>query len=95
MSSKKDDGEEMFIEVKHFGEQEGKFKLTPHQLEKAKKESDKYYVYIVTVLKEGFYPKKLFIIQNPLKWLTPDPPMEEEYSHWENAVTQAFELEKA
>ncbi|HUU18209.1 MAG TPA: DUF3883 domain-containing protein, partial [Sedimentisphaerales bacterium] len=45
--SKKADGEEMFIEVKHFSEQEGAFKLRPHQIKKAKKEGDKYYVYVV------------------------------------------------
>lgn len=69
--------------------------MTPHQLEKAKKEGDKYYVYIVAGLKEGVYPKKLFIIQNPFKWLTPDPPIEEEYSEWKNAVKEELELEKA
>ena len=85
----------MFIEVKHFSEQEGTFKLRPYQLKKAEKEGDKYYVYIVTGLKEGIHPKKLFIIQNPAKWLTPEPPVEEEYSDWKNAVMKEFELGKA
>jgi len=93
--SSTDDGEERFIEVKHFGEQEGKFKLTPHQLKKAKKEGNKYYVYIVVGLREEVHPKKLILIQNPLKWLTPDPPVEAEYSDWKNAVKQEFPLEKA
>jgi hypothetical protein len=93
--SKPPEGEERFIEVKHFGEQEGPFKLTPHESEKAKKEGDKYYVYVVTGLKEGTHPKKIFIIQNPTKWLTPDPPIEQQYSDWKNAVTKEYEFKKA
>lgn len=93
--SKTADGEERFIEIKGFREKEGPFNLTPHELEKARKECDKYYVYVVSGLKEGFTPKKLFIIQNPTRWLTPDPPIKEEYSDWKNAVKNEFEFEKA
>jgi len=89
------EGEERFIEVKHFSEQEGTFKLEPHQHEKAKQEGDKYFVHVVTGLREGPHPKKMFIIQNPLKWLTPDPPMEEKYSDWKNAITKEYEFKKA
>jgi hypothetical protein len=90
-----DQGDEKFIEVKHFGEQEGRFKLTPHELKKAKEEQDRYYVYVVTGLAEGDHSKKVFIIQNPTKWLTPNPPVEKEYSDWKNAVKKEVTMEKA
>lgn len=92
--STKDGAEERFIEVKHFGEQEGPFKLTPHQHEKAKKEGDKYYVYVVSGLKEGAHPRAR-VIQNPIKSLTPDQPIEAQYSDWKNAVMREIEFEKA
>lgn len=88
------DGNPRYIEVKHFSEQEGTFTLTPHQLEKAKQEGDTFYVYIVTGLKEGSSNNKLFIIQNPVKWLTADPPIEENYSSWKNAVQIEIDFEK-
>jgi len=93
--SKTPDGEEIFIEVKHFSEQAGRFRLTPHQLKKAKLEGDKYYVYVVTGLKEGDHLKKIFIIQNPVKWLTPDPPVEPEYSDWQAGVKEEIIFENA
>jgi len=92
--STKDEAEERFIEIKHFGEQEGTFKLTPHQHEKAKKEGDKYYVYVVSGLKEGLQPK-IRVIQNPIKSLTPDPPIEAQYSDWKHAVMREIEFGKA
>ncbi len=92
--SKTPEGDEMFIEVKHFGEDEGPFELKPHQSKKAELEQNKYYVYIVKGLKEGTTPK-IFIIQNPIQLLTPDPPIQKIYSQWKNAVKTEIEFEKA
>lgn len=93
--SKKDDGEEMFIEVKHFGEQPGGFRLTPHQLKKARIEGNKYYVYVLAGLREGDHPKVLYIIQDPVRWLTPDPPVQQEYSDWNGGVKHEVTFENA
>lgn len=93
--SKKPDGEERFIEVKHFREQAGRFPLTPHEMKKARDEGDRYYVYVVTGLKEGDYLKKLYIIQDPAKWLMPDPPVKQEYSDWQGGVKEEVTFERA
>jgi hypothetical protein len=93
--SKKPDGEETFIEVKHFREQAGRFRLTPYELKKARLESEKYYVYVVTGLKEGDHQKKLYIIQDPIKWLKPDPPVEQEYTNWQGSVKEEVTFENA
>jgi len=92
--SKTPEGEERFIEVKGFKDKEGTITLTSYEREKAQKEQDKYYIYVVTGVKEGSKPK-LYIIQNPLKWLTPDPPAEENYSDWKNAIQTEYEFKKA
>ena len=92
--SKSPEGEERFIEVKGFKDKEGTINLTSYEREKSQMEQDKYYIYVVTSLKEGLTPK-LFIIQNPSKWLTANPPVEENYSDWKNAVITEYEFEKA
>lgn len=86
-------GEERFIEIKSFKDMGGTINLTSYEREKAQKEEDKYYIYVVTNLKEGLTPN-LFIIQNPMKWLIADPPVEENYSDWKNAVMAEYEFEK-
>ena len=92
--SKTSEGEEMFIEVKHFRESEGPFELKPHQAKKADIEREKYYIYIVKGLKQGTTPK-ILIIQDPIQWLTPDPPVQKTYSQWKNAVKAEIAFEKA
>jgi hypothetical protein len=92
--SKTSEGEERFIEVKGFKDKEGTITLTSYEREKAQKEQDKYYIYVLAGVIEGSKPK-LYIIQNPLKWLTPDPPLDENYSEWKNAVQTEYYFEKA
>ena len=92
--SKFPEGGERFIEVKGFKDKESTINLTSYEREKSQTEQDKYYIYIVTSLKEGLTPK-LFIIQNPSKWLTANPPVEEDYSDWKNAVITEYEFKKA
>ena len=91
--SRDSEGVERFIEVKHFGEEEGPFELKPHQVKKAKKEGNKYYVYVVKGLKEGTKPR-IYIIHDPIKWLTPDPPIQKRYSEWKKAVKSEIDFEK-
>ncbi|HIE14731.1 TPA: DUF3883 domain-containing protein, partial [Candidatus Bathyarchaeota archaeon] len=73
--SRTKDEKELFIEVKHFRGDPGAFELTPHEWKKAEIEKDRYFVYVVSGLKEGHNPT-LEIIQNPVKYLTPDPPIQ-------------------
>ena len=87
-------GQERFIEVKHFSDKEGRFQLLPHQIKKGEQEGERYYVYIIKGLRKDTMPE-LFIIQNPLKWLTPEPPIRKEYSHWKTAVKEKIEFAKA
>lgn len=91
--SKTKDGNEMFIEVKHFRGEAGSFELKPHQWKKAEQEGDKYFVYIISGLKKGNKPK-LEIIQDPVKYLMPDPPAEKKFSDWKNGVAKAIDLQK-
>ncbi|MBU4502159.1 MAG: DUF3883 domain-containing protein [Nanoarchaeota archaeon] len=91
--SKTKDGNEMFIEAKHFRGEAGTFELKPHQWKKAEQEGDKYFVYIISGLKEGNKPK-LEIIQDPVNYLMPDPPAEKKFSDWKNGVAKAIDLQK-
>jgi hypothetical protein len=84
--------EKYYIEVKHFSGAGGKITLTPHQWEKAKKEEDKYYIYVVSKLKVGNSPI-LEIIQNPVKYLLPDP-VDKTISNWKNGVIKQIVTSK-
>jgi hypothetical protein len=53
----------------------------------AEQEGKKYFVYIVVGLTGGNNPR-LFIIQDPVQWLTPDPPTTMDYSGWKNGVIE-------
>jgi len=91
--SKTGNEEERFIEVKHFRGDSGTFELTPHEWKKAETEKDKYFVYIVSGLKEGSTPM-LEIIQNPINYLTPDPPLQKKFSSWKNGVVKVVKCKK-
>jgi len=79
-----DTDEERFIEVKHFRGQLGPWELTPHQWKKNEEEKDSYYVYVVSGLREGNTPA-IEVIQNPIKYLIPDPPVQKKFSSWKTA----------
>lgn len=83
--SKGKDGDEKYIEVKHFRGEAATWELTPHQWKKAEEEGGKYFVYIVSRLRLGYTPN-IEIIQNPVKYLTPDPPTQKKFSDWKNGI---------
>jgi hypothetical protein len=83
------DSDERFIEVKHFRGEAAAWELKPHQWKKAEQEEDRYYVFIVSGLKAGSTPK-IEIIQNPVKYLVPDPPYEKKFSDWKNSVVKTI-----
>jgi len=85
--------EERFVEVKHFRGEAGIWELTPHQWKKAEVEKDRYFVYIASGLKEGSTPT-LEIIQNPIRYLTPDPPIQKKFSNWKNGVVRVVKCQK-
>lgn len=87
------DKKELFIEVKHFRDEAGTWEFTPHQWKKAEQEKDKYFVCIVSRLREGSNPT-IEIIQNPVKCLTPDPPIQIKFSDWKNAVTKVIKCQR-
>jgi len=91
--SKTREEEERSIEVKHFRGEPGTFELQPHQWEKAEIEKEKYFVYIVSGLTEGHTPT-LEIIQNPVRYLTPDPPLQKKFSSWKNGVIKVAKCKK-
>lgn len=91
--SKTKDGEERFIEVKHFRGEAGAWELTPHQWKKAEQEGDKYFVYIISRLREGSNPT-IEMIQNPIKYLMPDPPVQKKFSNWRNGVIKVVKCQK-
>lgn len=91
--SKTKDGRERFIEVKHFRGDTGTFELKSYQWKKAENEKDKYFVYIMSGLREGGNPK-LEIIQNPVKYLTPNPPIHKTFNSWKNGVKKIVGLKK-
>lgn len=88
-----DNKEEKFIEVKHFRGESGEWELTPTQWKKAEEEKDKYFVYIVSQIRKGNNPI-IEIIQNPRKYLTPDPPIKKIFSGWKNGVSKVVKLRK-
>jgi hypothetical protein len=85
--------EERFVEVKHFRGKAGAWELTPHQWKKAETEKDRYFVYVVSGLAEGDTPT-IEIIQNPVRYLTPDPPIQKKFSEWKNGVTKVVKCQK-
>jgi hypothetical protein len=87
-------GEEFFVEVKHFRGEAGTWELTPHQFKKAEVEKDRYYVYVISRLKEGSTPM-IEVIQNPVKYLTPEPPIQKKFSDWKNGVAKTVKFKKA
>jgi len=91
--SKTEDEKERFIEVKHFRGGRGIFELTPYEWKKAEAEKDKYFVYVVSGLKEGDKPT-LEIIQNPVKYLMPDPPIQKKFSDWKNWIIRVVRCKK-
>jgi len=91
--SKTMDEEELFIEVKHFRGDPDTFELTPHEWKKAETEKDKYFVYVVSGLKEGSTPT-LDLIKNPIKYLMPDPPAQKKFSDWKNGVIKVIKCQK-
>lgn len=86
-------GKQRFIEVKHFRGEPGTFELTSYQWKKAESEKDRYFVYIVSGLKKGGNPQ-LGIIQNPVKYLVPDPAVRKKFSSWKNGVKTIVRLKK-
>jgi hypothetical protein len=93
LHSQGSDSDKRYIEVKHFRGEAGAWVLTPHQWKKAEQEEDKYYVFIVSGVKAESTPK-IKVIQNPVKYLTPDPPSEKKFSDWKNAVAKTITSEK-
>lgn len=91
--SKTEVKEERFIEVKHFRGEVGSWELTPHQWKKAEQEEDKYFVYVVSGLGEVNNPI-IEIIQDPIKYLTPDPPVQKKFSNWKNGVIKVIKCQK-
>jgi hypothetical protein len=91
--SKTKDETERYVEVKHFRGEPGTFELTPHEWKKAEIEKDKYFVYVVSGLKEGCTPT-IQIIQNPIKYLIPDPPVQQKFSDWKNGVIKVVKCQK-
>jgi hypothetical protein len=91
--SKGKDGEEFFIEVKGLSGETGSWELPSTEWEKAEQEKDNYFVYVVSRLKEESGPI-IEIIQNPIKYLTPDPPARKVFSAWENGVKNTISLKK-
>jgi hypothetical protein len=87
------DNDERFIEVKHFRGEAAAWELKPHQWKKAELEKDRYYVFVVSRLKEGSTPK-IEIIQNPVKYLAPDPPADKKFSDWKNGVAKTITSQK-
>lgn len=87
------DDDERFIEVKHFRGDAGTWVLTPHQWKKAEQELDRYYVFIVSRLQAESTPI-IEIIQNPVKYLTPDPPSEKKFSDWKNGIAIVITSQK-
>ena len=85
--------EERFIEVKHFRGEVGPWELTPHQWKKAEQEEDKYFVYVVSGLREVNNPI-IEIIQDPIKYLMPDPPVQKKFSNWKNGVIKVIKCQK-
>lgn len=91
--SKAKDGGERFVEVKHFGGEAGIFELKSYQWKKAEDEKDRYFVYIMSGLRREGTPK-LEIIQNPVQYLIPDPPIHKRFKIWKNGIKRIVRLKK-
>ena len=83
--SRAKDGEELFIEVKGLSGETGSWELTSTEWKKAEEEKDKYFVYVVKRLRGESGPV-IEIIQNPVKYITPDPPIQKKFSDWKNGI---------
>lgn len=86
-------GEERFIEVKHFRGDYGTWELTPYEWKKAEEEKKRFFVYVVSGLREGNTPV-IEIIQDPIEYLTPDPPIQKRFSNWKNGVKKVVKCQK-
>lgn len=91
--SRTEDQKERFIEVKHFRGKPGIFELTSYEWKKAEAEKDNYFVYVASDLKEGGKPT-LEIIQNPVKYLMPNPPIQKKFSDWKNGIIRVVRCKK-
>lgn len=91
--SKTKDNEELFIEVKHFRGESGTWELDHYQWKKAEQEGDRFFVYVVSGLRKGLVPK-IQILQNPVKYLVPDPPYKKGFSDWKNGVIKIVKCQK-
>jgi hypothetical protein len=87
------ESEVRFIEVKGFRGEPAPWELTSHEWKKAEQEGDRYFVYVVSGLREGNCPI-IDIIQNPVKFLTPDPPIQKKFSNWENGIIRKIRCKK-
>lgn len=85
-------GEERFIEVKHFRGELGTWELTPYEWRKAEEEQERYFVYVVSGLTQGNSPS-IQIVQNPVKYLMPDPPVQKKFSNWRNGIRRVVKFQ--
>ncbi|MFC2066845.1 DUF3883 domain-containing protein [Chloroflexota bacterium] len=86
-------GDDKYIEVKHFRGDLGIWELTPHEWKKAEEEQGNYFVYIVSGLRKENFPI-IRIIQDPVKYLTYDPPAQKKFSTWQNGIIQIIKCNK-
>ena len=91
--SKGKDNEELFIDVKGLRWESGSWELTSAEWKKAEEEKEKYFVYVVSRIGRDTGPI-IEIIQNPVKYLFPDPPVKKSFSDWKNAVTKVVKSQK-
>ncbi len=92
-SIKDEDDKRQFIEVKHFRGEPGTWELDHYQWKKAEQEGDRYFVYVVSGLRKGMIPK-IQIIQNPIKYLVPDPPIKKSFSDWNGGIARLVKCQK-
>jgi hypothetical protein len=74
-----------FVEIKSSRFDEINITLQQSEWRKAELEGENYYIYVITGLRAGGYPK-LRILQNPIKYLKPDLPSNIIISKWKHAV---------
>lgn len=82
-----------YIEVKGFRGDGATIRMPAHEWEKAEEQRDKYYLYIFAGLEEGGTPR-LHIVQDPVKYLAPDAPIDKKISNWENGVIKVIQYWK-
>ncbi len=63
--------------------------LTEYERKAAEEEGDSYWVYVVTGLRQGT-ATKVYMIQNPLKYLAPKLPSTVELENWKAAVREEY-----